>query len=382
MLIDGRPRQRPTATTTPRTTHAATGAHRPTGIATLATEPLIHDHLRKVDAVLKTAITEAVGDWETTINLPGLLDDLIAAGGKRLRPMVGCLGFWISGGRAGTPAEQELVRIGAAFELLHSFALVQDDVMDQSSSRRGRPTVHVRLARQHRDTGAAGSADRFGESMAVLLGDLAHAEANRLMAGCQPELQRRWHRMIIELINGQVRDIAGAAGRERDPQRALLVGRLKSGGYTIPRPLELGAVAAGADQRQLAVLADCGTRIGTAFALRDDVLGIWGDPTATGKPAGDDLVAGKPTVIMALAQDRLPPTTRRLLDRAGTDDLTDEDIRVLQQAIADCGVRDEVEKMIIREVEAAVAAIGGLDGPAEATAALIRLARDVAWRER
>lgn len=377
MLIDGRPGRHALAAA-----RAAAPVGGPVTEIGLAAEPKVGDHLRQVDAVLHNTITEAAADWENVIDLPGLLDDLISAGGKRLRPMVGFLGYWTCGGTTGTPAERDVIRLGAAFELLHSFALVQDDVMDQSDSRRGRPTVHVRMAEQHRQDGGAGSADRFGENVAILLGDFAHAEANRLINACGPELQRRWHRMIIELINGQIGDLAGAATRERDPRHALQVARMKSGGYTIRRPLELGAVAADADARRLGLLAEYGDRIGTAFALRDDVLGVWGDPAMTGKPAGDDLVAGKPTMILALAQERLSGSARRLFDRVGTDRLTGDDVRSLQQAIVDCGVRDEVETMITDQVDLALAAVDALDAPDDATAALIRLAHDVAWRER
>jgi geranylgeranyl diphosphate synthase type I len=229
--------------------------------------------------------------------------------------------------------------------------------------------------------------------MAVLLGDLAHAEADRLIADCSAELRQRWHAMIIELINGQVRDLAGAAGRNRDPRQALLVAQLKSGAYTIQRPLELGAVAAGADPAELAVLSKYGAEIGTAFALRDDLLGIWGDPEVTGKPNGDDLVAGKPTVIIALAHQRLPASGRALLARIGTPDLDLSDIAALQRMIDACGVRAEVESMIDRHVARAVAALqdirttaaradGEPSGDADTVALMIRLAHQVAWRDR
>ncbi|WP_188895124.1 polyprenyl synthetase family protein [Microlunatus endophyticus] len=377
----------------------------------LSQEPAFGDHLARVDALLRQVLADATIGWQsddlgaddqavddqaiddqaiddhgpTLGDLPELLGQVLFSGGKRLRPIVGLLGFQIAGGRPGTTAEQDLIRVCAALELLHSFALVQDDVMDSSVSRRGRPTAHVLLAARHRDHGAIGRPDQFGESLAVLLGDLAHAEADHLINSCAPEIARRWHRMIIELIRGQVGDLVGAAVGERRPRSALAVAQLKSGGYTIKRPLELGAATAGADQSTLRRLEVYGHEAGSAFALRDDILGVWGDPTVTGKPAGDDLIAGKPTVIIALAHQRLPLSERRLLDRAGSE-LTKDDVVRLQQVITICGVRAEVETMIQRHVDCATSAVAPLasgNGPrAGAANALIKLAGQVAWRDR
>lgn len=398
MLIDGRRWQPSTGAGTPART---TGD--------LSQEPAFRDHLSRVDALLREVLAETATSWRegdaparvdgvavsesalgagtaSLADLPGLLADVLFSGGKRLRPILGLLGFRAAGGQPGTDGERELIRVCAALELLHSFALVQDDVMDASESRRGRPTAHVALAGRHRDHGAAGSAARFGESLAVLVGDLAHAEADQLIGGCPLEIRRRWHAMIIELITGQVGDLVGAAVGERDPRRALRVAQLKSGGYTIKRPLELGAAAAGADHPTLAVLEQYGHQAGSAFALRDDILGVWGDPLITGKPAGDDLIAGKPTVIIALAHRRLPAAERRLLDRAGSQNLTTDEVCMLQRAITECGVRADVEAMIQRHVDQAVAAVGplttGVGDTAGAAVSLIRLAHQVAWRDR
>ncbi len=395
MLVDGRPWQ---ASTVP-------GSRPRTDVAVAAT---VRDHLSQVDALLRRRLGMISEAWEEparrltgsagagagtdrgsmppVIDLPRLLADLLDGGGKRLRPTLAYLGFRAAGGRATGPSHADLLRLSAALELLHSFALIHDDVMDESSSRRGRPTAHVDLARAHRRVGGAGRAERFGESMAVLLGDLAHAEADQVIAQCAPALQQRWHAMTIELINGQVRDLAGAAGRHRDPARALLVAQLKSGAYTVQRPLELGAVAAGAPSSVLEVLSEYGREVGSAFALRDDVLGVWGDPAVTGKPSGDDLVAGKPTVIIALADRRLPPSGRALLSRIGTAGLGDDDVTDLQRMIDQCGVRAEVEAMIESHVRQAVTALHRLDSADDSddgpVPLLLRLADQVAWRDR
>jgi geranylgeranyl diphosphate synthase type I len=329
-----------------------------------------------------------------SIDFADLLSELISSGGKRMRPTLCFLGFWAAGGRPGAPAEQRVINIGAALELLHTFALIHDDVMDESSRRRGLPTVQVRLAQQHAQAAGWGEARRFGENMATLLGDLAHAEADTLIAECPADVRARWQTMIIDLIRGQFQDLAGAADRSQDVEQALLVARLKSGGYTIQRPLELGATAAQASPKLVDRLSAFGREIGAAFALRDDILGVWGDPQVTGKPAGDDLLSGKPTVIIAMAQRRLPADAQQLLDRLGSDAADPGDVAIVQQAIRDCGIRAEVEKMITRHVERGLEL---LDPPAfarsrttppndvttqEPVAALVRIAHQAAWRDR
>ena len=277
----------------------------------------VTDHLDLVDGLLTEVLADLRHLWTTKLDgaavadvlgdsdLPDLLDELIRSGGKRIRPVMAYLGWLTASGRARGIGHAEVVRVGAALELLHLFALVHDDVMDESASRRGLPTVHTRADQLHRAAGSRGSSGRFGESIAILLGDLAHAEADHLAADLPAEMRKIWRLLVIELVYGQRRDLTGSAAGRRDLQNAREIARLKSGGYTVERPLELGAAAARAPEVVAARLAHYGREVGEAFALRDDLLGVWGDPLRTGKPAGDDLVSGKPTVIISLAQDRL-----------------------------------------------------------------------------
>lgn len=334
------------------------------------------------------------GELTSAIDLSASLEALIGSGGKRLRPTMAYLGYRVSGGAelSRSDARAPIVTIGAALELLHSFALVHDDVMDESDSRRGHPTIHVQMAQQHRKRNAAGQSQRFGENIAILLGDLAHAQADALIADCSPELRSQWQHLVAELIRGQLGDLTGAADRSRDPENALFVAQAKSGGYTIQRPIELGATAAGAPPAIRDPLSGYGREVGWAFALRDDLLGIWGHPEITGKPSGDDLVAGKPTIIMAIAAQRLAPPDLRLLERTGSPALDPEDVVRLQTAMDERGVRDEVEIMITDHVhramthlsEAETAVRASRHGPAvdEAIAQLATLADHVAWRNR
>lgn len=406
MLTDGRPSvtdSRPPGVTDRRVGAGTAGHGRPG----LPTDPSgwpwseLVSHLREVDRVIHRRLADLQQSWERivpphdsaapAINLARHVAELVAAGGKRFRPALAFLGHRAVGGAAGGDDAAQLATIGAALELLHTFALSQDDVMDRSAMRRGRPTLHAAVAADHRDHGGRGDPVRYGDSIAVLAGDLAHAEAQDLIAAAAPAVRRHWHAMVVELVHGQGLDLAGAAWRCTDPERALLVARLKSGAYTIQRPLELGALASGADGARLAALSEFGHELGLAFALRDDVLGVWGDPSRTGKPAGDDLVEGKPTLILALAARRLGDAA--LLARVGSPDLTAADVASLQQVLLDCGIRDEIEARIRRHLAQALAALSRLphDTPdrgrqtpssLDPIAALASIARDVAERDR
>lgn len=315
-------------------------------------------------------------------DLPLLLRRLVQAGGKRIRPAMVHWG-WLAAADPADRAEQAavVVEVAAALELLHVFALVHDDVMDESQSRRGRPTTHVGVAAAHRRTGGRGSPQRFGESIAVLVGDLAHAEADHLAAGLPTGLRETYRTTVLELIQGQRLDLTGAASGRRDLAHARAVAQMKSGAYTVQRPLQMGAQVAGAGPELHQTLVRYGAHAGAAFALRDDLLGLWGDPHRTGKPVGDDLVAGKPTVVLALAAARLPGRWRSVVDGRSVVPIDPREVADVLAAMTAAGVRDEVEQMIADEVRAAEHALA--DGPVrcEAAAGLTEMVHALAWRD-
>jgi len=310
-----------------------------------------------------------------------LLSGMVNSGGKRFRPRMAHWGWVAGGGTSDLRGYADLVRVGAALELLHVFALIHDDVMDASETRRGQPSVHASARRQHVRLNGFGDAQRYGENIAILAGDLAHSEAGLLVAGLPAPMQELWRTLAIELMMGQGRDLVGAANGRRDLEHAREVARAKSGAYTVWRPLQLGAAAAGAGPRTLAALERYGIAVGEAFALRDDILGVIGDPVATGKPVGDDLIAGKPTVLLALATQRFSPRWRRALQRAGSGGrVSGGDIAALQAELVRSDVIGDVEAMISDAVRTAFVA---LEDPAidrSAAVGLEDLARRVAWR--
>jgi geranylgeranyl diphosphate synthase type I len=299
--------------------------------------------------------------------------DAVLSGGKRLRPT---FAYWGWRGLAGPDAPAEgMVPAFAALELLHAFALIHDDVMDASATRRGRPTVHESLANQHRVAGRVGDPERFGGAAAVLVGDLCSVWADVLLARADVpamtllDARRCYDRMRIEAIAGQYLDVLGEAEPDRwSVSRALRVARLKTASYTVVRPLLFGAALAGPHAEVVGkAFTAYGTAVGEAFQLRDDLLGVYGDPAVTGKPAGDDLRTGKPTALLVLA--------RRMATPAQRDRLSPHcDVATAADLVTATGAADAVEDMINSRVDEALEALAAAPIEPTARAALSGLA--------
>lgn len=337
----------------------------------------------RVDARLRSLLDGEIARWEALdedLSAPlHAVRDLVASGGKRLRPAFCYWGFVGSGGDPGDPRP---VDAGAAFELLHAFALFHDDVMDGSTTRRGLRTTHLAFADEHDSSGWAGEPRRFGEGVAILVGDLAHVYADVLLRGAPAPALDVWNELRIELNLGQYLDIRGTARGERRRAVAERIARYKSGKYTVERPLHLGALLAapGRAAELLGPLSAYGLPLGDAFQMRDDVLGAFGDERLTGKPVGDDLREGKPTPLMAIATARADDAQRAVLDTVGRADLSEEEVGAIQQVLVETGALAELEAQIDRLATEALAALDDVPLTEDAVKGLDELARFVAWR--
>ncbi|MFD1083295.1 polyprenyl synthetase family protein [Micromonospora andamanensis] len=326
----------------------------------------------EVDAL--SAIDPAMGGFAATAR------DCVLSGGKRVRPTFAYWGWRgaVGGDMPVTPVLPAL----ATLELLHTFALVHDDVMDASATRRGRPTAHVAVATQHAAAGRNGDSGRFGEAVAVLIGDLCMVWADQLLSLADLpadrlfQVRQGYDRMRVETVAGQYLDVLG----ETDPEswsvdRALRVARYKTASYTVQRPLLFGASLAGigGDSTLDAAYSRYGLAVGEAFQLCDDLLGVFGDPTTTGKPAGDDLRTGKPTALLVLARELATPTQLRALDGAGRP-AAEPEIARLAEVVVDTGAVRRIERMIDERVEEALAALDAVAIDETARTALVGLA--------
>jgi geranylgeranyl diphosphate synthase, type I len=319
-------------------------------------------------------------DFDVDLDAPlGEIERLVLAGGKRLRPAFCHWGAVAAGGDGDAPL---VVDAGAALELMHAFALFHDDVMDDAASRRGAPTTHVRFADRHAAAGWAGEGRRFGEGVAILVGDLAFVFADQLLVDAPPAAWAVWNELRVELNIGQLLDLVGSVRRSRDLTKAERISRYKSGKYTIERPLHLGAVladpAGGADL--FADLSAYGLPLGDAFQMRDDVIGAFGDPQRTGKPVGGDLVEGKPTPLLARAVAAATPAQREVLDLVGDPDLAPADVARIQDVIVATGALDALERRIAALTAAACTAIARAAIAPEARHELAALAAYVSQR--
>lgn len=311
----------------------------------------------RIDAALERALEPAL---EELVGMSGQLvpvaDELrgATASGKRIRPALLLLGFQAAGGGSLEPVEGPAL----ALELLHTCALLHDDVIDRAATRRGRPTTHRIFTERHRSSGWSGAAEDFGEAMAILIGDLAFVYADRFFLDATvPETPllrafRRFTTLREEVMAGQTLDVHAATSGATDRDAALTIATLKSGRYSVARPLEIGALLAGAPADLVAGLGAFGDPLGRAFQIRDDLLGVFGDARTTGKSTASDLAEGKRTLLIAEALARLDEDGRAELVRdLGDPDLDDVRAGGLRELIEDCGARAATE----RYVEAAVA---------------------------
>jgi geranylgeranyl diphosphate synthase type I len=302
----------------------------------------------------------------------------LAEGGKRLRPAF-CYWGWRGAGGGDT---DEIVAAAACLELLHACALIHDDVMDRSDVRRGRPSVHRHFSALHRVEGWQGNPEPFGMSAAILLGDLCLIWSEQMYntSGLAPDVLARgravYDGMRVELMGGQYLDLLEQAlGGRSTLERALRVARFKSGGYTIEHPLLLGGTLAGLPEPLRGCYRGFGRPLGEAFQLRDDVLGVFGDATATGKPTGDDLREGKRTALVAATLERATPGQQAVVRRhLGDPLLGDEGIDELREVITSSGGLAEVERLIEELTLDALAALAAGPVDPEARSVLTDLA--------
>lgn len=307
-------------------------------------------------------------------------------GGKRLRARF-CLTGWGAVQPAPTRFDDAALAVATSLEIFHAAALVHDDLVDNSDTRRGQPAAHRALQSAHRDAGWTGDSDTFGRSGAILLGDLLVAWSDDLLeeglrgSAAADATRQAYAQMRRDVTIGQFLDVAEESAYTVHPddthaERALRVASYKSARYSIQQPLQIGAALGGADHSQSDALGRFGHDVGMAFQLRDDVLGVFGDSAVTGKPVGDDLREGKRTVLVAYAREAVSPQERQAIDqRLGDPALDAEQIGILQRTIVDSGALARTEELIADYAHRADLALSGAPLRADAVDELRALAR-------
>ncbi|WP_051342435.1 polyprenyl synthetase family protein [Pseudonocardia spinosispora] len=355
--------------------------------ALLRTHPLDVERVReRTDRVLSAFVADRGARFIDVVPTGQALIESVTTfldGGKRLRPAF-CYWGWRGAGGAD---DDRIIPAGAALELLHTFALIHDDIIDRSDQRRGAPSVHRQHSDFHVRAGMHGNAEDYGTAIALLLGDLCLGWFHDLLDECDlPAGRRQAARRLMstaftELIAGQCLDVAEQGARGLSVERAARIIRYKTAKYTIERPLHLGAVLAGADAELLRVYSRYALPLGEAFQLRDDLLGAFGEPDITGKSDADDIRTGKPTMLLALTLDRATPAHRteilRLLD---AEDLAEPGIERIRTLMIDTGAAAAIEHRITAGADAAHQALTELRLQAPADETLRALIDTVAYR--
>jgi len=321
--------------------------------------------------------------------LTAALEEFVLRGGKRLRPAFAYWGWRAVAEHTDDPIDPNVLRLFSALELLHACALIHDDVIDASATRRGLPTVHRIFAERHRVNNWHGPSEQFGISAAILLGDLALVWADDIVATADlsveahRRVQRVWAAIRTEVLGGQFLDIVAESSGAETVASAMTVNVYKTASYTISRPLQLGVSAAADRPDVLDAFHELGTNLGVAFQLRDDVLGVFGDPAVTGKPSGDDLRSGKRTVLLAEAvelAEKSDPVAAKLLRTSIGTELSDAQVKELCLVIESVGALAAVEDRIDMLTRRALTILNDAPIDVQAKAGLSELARLAANR--
>jgi geranylgeranyl diphosphate synthase type I len=345
--------------------------------------PSLGEIAKRVDARIEEVLDVEIERWaavDESLDEPlRALREFVLAGGKRLRP---AFAMWAFVGAGGDGEDPIIVDAGAALELLHTFALIHDDVMDNSDRRRGLATIHRQFEAAHHDAGLRGETRRFGEGAAILIGDLAFVYADQMLRGARADAIDVFNELRLEVNVGQYLDLVGTVRGDASVEMARTICRYKSGKYTVERPLHLGAALAGRLDELMAPLSTYGDPLGEAFQLRDDILGTFGDSERTGKPVGEDLREGKPTTLFALARDAAAGADAALLaDRYGAADMSADEVAAIQSIFERTGARAAVEAQVDSLVDQALEALRRAPLAPVARDELDALARFVAERD-
>ena len=314
---------------------------------------LLADFRAKLEGQLQEWLSrkeaEAAIESAASRELTEVLTRYVARDGKRIRPALLYYTYRACGGSS----DDKVMPIAMALELLHTYLLIHDDIMDHADVRRGGPAAHVMYADMHRERGWHGSSQHFGESVAILLGDLAQTYSLELYSGVElapevaGEFRSQFCRMCQEVVLGQYLEMTAGHRENLEEDELLRVLRMKSGRYSIERPVQLGYLLARAPESTRRALTTYGLKMGEAFQLQDDLLGMFGDVRTVGKPVGADLVEGKFTLIIHHALRHLSAADRGLLQQAlGNPDLEPDQIARVQRLIEDSGARQRVQEMV------------------------------------
>jgi len=307
------------------------------------------------------------------------------SGGKRIRPSLMILGYAGSKG----VVDSRIVKASISIELVHSYLLMHDDVMDRDELRRNRPTVWKVFKDLHDELYGPEDSTHYGYSMAIIAGDLAAAYAVQalLQSGFEYDVVIKVIELMQDIIektgHGQILDMT----LEKEPLSAikeedvLEVHKLKTAIYTIEGPLKMGGILARADRALLDVYSKYAIPVGIAFQLQDDILGVFGDETVVGKPVDSDIKEGKRTLLVVKAWERATPDQRKVLERTlGNRAASKDDVEAVREIIRSTGALEYVKSLALKFANEGISVIEDADMSSDVKEVLGDLARMVVER--
>ena len=346
----------------------------------------VQESFRELSENFRTKLESQLHDWLTAKELAAaaespssrelteVLTRFVARGGKRIRPALLYYTYRACGG----VSDDKVMPMAMAVELLHTYLLIHDDIMDHADVRRGEPAAHVIYTDLHSSRGWRGDSEHFGESAAILLGDLAQTYSLELYSSVElapevaGEFRHQFSLMCQEVVLGQYLEMTAANREFLEEDELLRVLRMKSGRYSVERPVQLGYLLARATEATRQALTVYGLKMGEAFQLQDDLLGLFGDAETVGKPVGGDLKEGKFTLLIHHALRHLSPTDRVALESAlGNPDLEPDEVLSVQGLIEASGARRRVQEMVETRLQQAYESLEAID-LAEDGAAFLR----------
>ncbi len=314
---------------------------------------LLAEFRGKLESQLREWLTEkeaeAAAESSASRELTEVLTRFVGRDGKRIRPAL----LYYTYGACGGQSDEKVMPMAMSVELLHTYLLIHDDIMDHADVRRGEPAAHVMYSSLHREREWQGSSDHFGKSVAILLGDLAQTYSLELFSSVDlapevaGEFRRQFSFMCQEVVLGQYLEMTAGFREHLEEAELLRVLRMKSGRYSVERPVQLGYLLARAPEATRQALTTYGLQMGEAFQLQDDLLGMFGDAKTVGKPVGGDLIEGKFTLLIHHALRHLPEADADALRGAlGSADLPADEVLRLQAMIETSGARQKVQEMV------------------------------------
>ncbi|WP_122820925.1 polyprenyl synthetase family protein [Varibaculum vaginae] len=354
--------------------------------------PTDQEFSAQIDELLTRMWQTGIKSWRDLEGVEELFKVGLTAlsGGKRTRARLARTGWEAVSGNHSRPPKQ-ILDLGVALEIYQASALVHDDIIDNSPLRRGKDAAHISFTKYHLHGKRQGESEEYGSFAAILLGDLLLAVADQcafeVASACKDAdaFFSNWSEMTREVALGQYLDLRLETD-ELDPDAAqeqiLTVVRHKSGHYSVAHPLTLGARLADANSDQLKTLFAIGEYWGIAFQLCDDELGVFGDPSQTGKPAGGDLTEGKKTVLWFLAEQMLDDSAREKLHSVfGNRTATTQQISEVTAALIAQGVKNRHRELITEYAAKGDALVDSGDFDSAGRKALLKLGRSLVERE-